>query len=383
MIYDFLIKNGRVIDAAQGIDEVRDIWIYNSKVMPAPENPDTAEADEVIDASGLLVLPGLIDFHTHLGYRNSDVGLHPDLYTLPNGVTSAVDAGSGGSCNFESVVHDNIYNAFITMRAFINITATGIITEQYFENMEPENIDHKRLEYMLERYADLILGFKCRIGHFFSKELDLIPLDAARGLGERFHLPVCCHAVWPESPYEEILSKLRKDDILCHCYQSQGDYSILDANGRIQDCVKDARARGVIFDCASGRKNHSLDIMQKAIAQGFLPDVISTDVVTHSIYRKKLFCLPYTMSEYLAGGMEIMDVIRAVTATPAGLMHLEGQIGTLKAGAMADVAIMQLLEKPMTFHDMVGNDMPADKLFVPIMTLKAGRLAYRRIDYTF
>ncbi|MCI8415897.1 MAG: amidohydrolase family protein [Lachnospiraceae bacterium] len=383
MKYDFLIKHGRVLDAGQGIDEIRDVWIYNSKIMPAPEEPDKAEVDEVIDASGLLVLPGLIDFHTHLGYRNSDVGLHPDLYTLPNGVTSAVDAGSGGSCNFESLVHDNIYAAWITMRAFLNITATGIITEQYFENMEPENIDHKRLEYLMERYGDLILGFKCRIGHFFSKELGLIPLDEARKLGEKFHLPVCCHAVWPESPYQDILSRLHQNDILCHCFQSQGEYSILDENGRVQDCVREARDRGVIFDGASGRKNHSLSVMQKAIAQGFLPDIISTDVVTHSIYRKNLFGLPYTMSEYLAGGMELLDVIGATTATPAKLMHLEDQIGTLKPGAMADVAIMQLLEKPMIFHDMVGNDMPADKLFVPVMTWKAGRLAYRRIDYTF
>lgn len=383
MTYDFLIKNGRVIDPKQGIDEIRDVWIYNSRVVPSPEKPEEAQVGEVIDASGLLVLPGLIDFHTHLGYRNSDVGLHPDLYTLPNGVTSAVDAGSGGSCNFESVVHDNLYQAAITMRAFLNITATGIITEQYFENMEPENMDHKRLEYLLERYGDLILGFKCRIGHFFSKELNLIPLDEARKLGEKFKLPVCCHAVWPESPYEEILSRLGNQDILCHCYQSQGDYSILDGNGKIQDCVREARDRGVLFDCASGRKNHSLDVMQRAIAQGFLPDIISTDVVTHSIYRKNLFGLPYTMSEYLAGGMEIRDVIGAVTATPARLMHLEHQIGTLRPGALADVVIMELLEKPMIFRDMVGNEMPADKLFVPVMTIKAGRLAYRRIDYTF
>ena len=123
--------------------------------------------------------------------------------------------------------------------------------------------------------------------------------------------------------------------------------------------------------------------MQKAFADGFQPDVISTDVVTHSIYRKSVFALPYQMSEFLQIGMSLPDIVKAVTETPAHLMHLDDRIGTLKPGALADVAIMQLLDKPVVFRDQVGNSLPGKHLFVPLMTIKAGRIAYRRIEFTF
>ena len=104
MKYDFLIRNGHVIDTAQGIDGKADVFICNSKIVPAPKSHDY-EVDEIIDASGYYVLPGLIDFHTHLAYRASDFGLNPDLFTLPNCITSAVDAGSAGPGAIESMIH--------------------------------------------------------------------------------------------------------------------------------------------------------------------------------------------------------------------------------------------------------------------------------------
>ena len=239
------------------------------------------------------------------------------------------------------------------------------------------------MEYLFELYRDYVLGFKVRIGRAFSKELNLIPLKAAVELGERFDYPICCHITNPESSYDEMMPLLRKGDILCHYTQKQGEHSILEEDGTLRSSVKEARDRGVIFDYAAGRRNHSLAVLKAALEQGFGPDVISTDVVTHSIYRRSVFALPYTMSELLAAGLPLKNVIKAVTETPAKLMHLEDRIGTLKPGALADIAIMDLMEKPMLLRYQVGNEMNADRLFVPMMTFKAGRIAYRRIDYTF
>ena len=209
------------------------------------------------------------------------------------------------------------------------------------------------------------------------------PLVVADNLRDRFDLPVCCHVTLPEDPYDDIMPLLRKDDILCHCYQKQGQYCILDESGKVLSSVLDARARGVIFDGAAGRRNHDLSVIRKCIDQGFLPDVISTDVVIPSVYRKTVFCLPYTMSEYLEAGMPLTDVLRAVTETPAHLMHMDGQIGTLAPGALADVAIMKLAEHPVHFQDLLGNSMEGNHLFVPKMTIKAGQIAYRDIEFTF
>lgn len=382
MIYDFKITNGHVIDPARNVDGIEDVYIYNSKIVPAP-NHDNYEVNEVVDAKGCYVFPGLIDFHTHLGYRSTDIGLNTDLYTLPNGVTAAVDAGSAGPGNMENMIHDIICRAQITMRCWMNVASSGMITEQYFEDMHPEYFDIKRMEYLFERYADFILGFKVRIGRKFSKELNLIPLRAGEKLSEQFKVPVCCHITDPESPYQEMMPLLKKGDVLCHYSQKQGEYCILDHNGKVLPEVWDARKRGVIFDHAAGRKNHSLEVMQKALADGFQPDIISTDVVTHSIYRTSVFALPYQMSEFLQIGMSMFDIVKAVTETPAHLMHLDGKIGTLKPGALADVVIMKLLDKPVIFKDQVGNSVHGDHLFVPQMTIKAGRIAYRRIEFTF
>lgn len=117
MEYDYVIKNGRVIDPAAGVDGIADIYVYNNRIANPPVN-DGTESGTVIDASGCLVLPGLIDFHTHLGYQLSDFGLNPDLYTLPNGITAAVDAGSGGTANFEGMYQNVFSKAMIMIRCF-------------------------------------------------------------------------------------------------------------------------------------------------------------------------------------------------------------------------------------------------------------------------
>lgn len=382
MKYDFLIQNGHVVDPSRGIDGVADIFVYNSKIVPSPTKSDY-EVDEIIDAAGCFVFPGLVEFHTHLAYRSSDVGLNPDLYMLPNGITSAVDAGSGGPCNYEALLHETFAQSSLTLKSFLNVASTGIITEQYFENLDPQFYDVKRMEYLFERYSQEILGFKVRIGKRFSKELNLTPLDAAEELGQKFDCPVCLHAVHPESDYTAILSRLRPGDILCHCFQNQGPYNILSSENKVLPAAWEARARGVIFDGASGRKNHDISVISAALRDGFMPDIISTDVVTHSVYRTSVFALPYVMSEYINAGMPLPEVIRAVTETPARLMRMAGEIGTLCPGSLADVAIFKLREQPLTFRDQMGNSLEGNLLLIPQMTIKAGRIAYRSMEFTF
>ncbi len=382
MKLNYHIKNGRVIDPSRGIDQIGDIYVKGSKIVALPEGV-VPEVDETIDATGCIVLPGLIDFHTHLDKDHSELGIHPDLMTLPSGITAAVDAGSTGSTNFEGFYKDVVCSSNITMKSFINVSAVGIITEQYNENPDPSLYDIDRITYMFERYSDHLLGLKVRIGKLFSKEFNLEPLKKTRELARMLNTNMCVHAVHPESPYDEILSHFDKGDILCHCFQAKGPYNILDSNGKIPSYVKDARSRGVIFDGASGRANYSFDVAQKAILDGFLPDVISTDVVTFSIYKPKVFSLLYTMSAYVAMGMPLNEVIRAVTETPANLMHLKGYIGTLAPSALADIAILKIREKPITFKDQFGNLVEGNQLFIPQMTIKAGRTAFMQIDFQF
>ncbi|MBO1721881.1 amidohydrolase family protein [Extibacter sp. GGCC_0201] len=377
---DYIIRNGHVIDPAAGFSGRKDIYIRGGYIAEPSEDVSCEEAC-VIDATDCFVLPGLIDFHTHLGYQLSDFGLNPDLYTLPNGITAAVDAGSGGTANFEGMYTNVFTRSMIDIKCFLNVTATGIITECYLENLDPDFYNISKIEYLLNRYRDVLLGLKVRIGANTAGTLELQPLERAVELGERFGCRVCVHATNLTCGYDRILSLLRPGDIICHIFQGDNDYTILGEDGKIADYVRAGRKKGILFDCACGRVNYSNRIIREALKEGFAPDIISTDVIGFSIYGSKIHSLLSVMSQFLGTGMELEDVVRAVTATPAGIMGMQGRIGTLRAGAQADIFITRLKRHNWELADKFGEVMQLDEIFVPLLTMKRGKLAYRSILY--
>lgn len=375
MKYDYVIQNGYVIDPAVSTETVKSVYIRNNRIVEPPVD-GTVEDAVVINASGCLVLPGLIDFHTHLGYQLSDFGLNPDLYTLPNGITAAVDAGSGGTANFEGMYQNVFSRAMITIRSFLNVAATGIITERYLENLDPSRFDEKKMALLFDRYKDVLLGFKVRVGRNTSGERNLEPLKRTVELAERFQCRVCLHATQLDAGYDEIFRIMRKGDIVCHIFQGDNQNNILGGSDHIEDYVYEGREKGILFDCACGRVNYSNQIMKTAFAEGFWPDIVSTDIIGFSIYGPKIHSLLSVMSQYLAMGMPLNDLVRAVTATPAHIMGLSNQIGTLEPGAKADIFITKLVENPMDITDKFGRTVHLNMTFVPLLTLKEGQLAY-------
>ena len=380
MKYDYVIQNGYVIDPAVGTETVKSVYIRNNRIVEPPVD-GTVEDAVVINASGCLVLPGLIDFHTHLGYQLSDFGLNPDLYTLPNGITAAVDAGSGGTANFEGMYQNVFSRAMITIRSFLNVAATGIITERYLENLDPSRFDEKKMALLFDRYKDVLLGFKVRVGRNTSGERNLEPLKRTVELAERFQCRVCLHATQLDAGYDEIFRIMRKGDIVCHIFQGDNQNNILGGSDHIEDYVYEGREKGILFDCACGRVNYSNQIMKTAFAEGFWPDIVSTDIIGFSIYGPKIHSLLSVMSQYLAMGMPLNDLVRAVTATPAHIMGLSNQIGTLEPGAKADIFITKLVENPMDITDKFGRTVHLNMTFVPLLTMKEGQLAYRSIQF--
>ena len=375
------IRNGRVMDPARGVDRVEDLYIRNSRIVPPPEEA-VPELDE-IDAGGCLVLPGLIDFHAHMAHGHTDFGIQPDVMTFPNGVTSAVDPGSTGSANFEGFYKDVVCASGTTIKSFVNVAAMGVSTARYVENLDPAFYDISRLEYLFERYSENLLGLKLRIGKLHSAGLGIGPLLRTGEIARSLNTAMCVHVVYPESPYEEILSYFERGDILCHCFQSKGEHTILDGRGKVRSAVRRARERGVVFDAAYGRTLHNYAVIAKALADGFMPDVVSTDLTLQGIYMRKPYSLLYVLASFLALGAPLMEVLRAVTDTPARLMGMEGQIGTLAPGAAADIGIFSLREKKTVFVDDFGNEVTGNRILVPLLTVKAGRVVFRQADFTF
>lgn len=382
--YDFWLKNGHVIDPARGIDGVADVLVRNSRMMPVPEEGiDPKDVKEIFDCSGYYVFPGLVNYHAHYAWHNNLSSISPEIFELPNGVTTVCDAGSTGCAGFEGFLRTTLLPAGVTMKAFINVAAGGLACSNYLENISPENFDQRRLEYLFEMYPEHIAGLKLRIGKDINDGMGLAPLKAAAELARSFNTRLALHATYPLEPMQEILPYLGEGDVLCHTLQKMGQYNILDENGRILQEVWDAKERGVIFDCAHGRIHCSFDIFRAAMDQGFLPDMISTDGIGVSMYRTKLFSLPVVMSRLLALGMPIVDVVRATTETPAKNLGLEGKVGTLAPGAQADICVMKKDVRPVTFTDSYGVDLKAEYLLVPQMTLRAGKLVFCDSDFAY
>ncbi len=377
-----LIRNGRILDPAGGIDEVGDLVIREGRIASLSGEGATGVGQEV-DAGGCLVVPGLVDFHAHLAWRMTDTGVHPDLMAVPNGVTAAVDAGSTGAAAAEAFVADIIGRSEITVKAFLNVSSMGVSTESYPENPDPGRFDAEAIARVFARHPGRFIGLKIRVGKGFTDGLGLRSLRRAKAIAAELGKPTCVHLTRSEFPLAELLDELEGGDILCHCFQSQGDHTVIAGDGRVDSAVLRARERGVIFDAAVGRVNHDFSIMATAFACGFYPDVISTDVVAASLYDRKLFHLLQVMSFFMALGMPLPAVVERCTAAPAGLMGLAGEIGTLAPGARGDIAILRVREKPVRFADQFGHTVVGDRLLVPQATILGGRIAYKQIDFEY
>ncbi len=377
-----VIKNAHIFDPGCNRDEYGSILIEGNKII-AYDEQKIKEDTLIVDAKGNYVLPGLIDFHTHIAFGMGETGLHCDLMTLPNGITAAVDAGSCGSVTFDGFVKYIVPNNETTVKAFCHVSPLGIATDIHTETTNPAHYDEDRLRALFEKYyPDYFLGLKIRLGKLYTPGQGVEPLIAAKKIARNIGCPMCVHLNNSEVEYGEVLDLLDEGDVLCHCYQGMGK-TILGDDGKILDAVWRARERGVLFDAATGRINHNFRLIEKALDQGFLPDIISTDTIFESVYQHQSFCLLYVLSYLYDAGIPLNELIRACTATPAKVMHMEGKIGTLNPGAFADIAIVKLGERPITYRDKFGTELKGNHLFIPLATFKGGRAVYKRIEFEY
>lgn len=377
MNVDILIKNGRVIDPENGVDRIETVAVKGRRVVPYTSYMG---AKTVIDATGCLVTPGLIDFHAHIFNRGTDSGANPDLAMIPYGVTTVVDAGSSGVSTYRSFL-ERLNSYYIKTKFFIHVSPTGQVTHQYPESLYPEKWNIDKFEEAFEVGKDKILGFKMRVSKNVVGTEGIKPLYAALELATRFQKKLVVHVTDPPVLQSEIANALRPGDVFCHVFHNKGN-NILDGGHVYKDIWK-AKERGVIFDCCHGSANFSFDIAEIAMKQGFNPDVISTDLNTVTWCKSPLYNLTSVMSKFLYLGMELKDIIACVTSTPARLIHMDGELGTLTSNSCADIAIMKIVDKEVTFIDTLGEKRNGTQFFVPLVTILDGAIVYRSPEMCF
>lgn len=371
---NLLLKNGRLFNPKRGIDRVADLAIRDGKILPT-ETGERYTAKKTVDVKGCLVVPGLIDIHTHLNYLGTASGMPPDLSNIPSGVTAALDAGSTGVSNVPALAN-MLEDCEVRTKFMLNVSAGGIImANQFAECIDPSVWNKALFDDILAAYGDRIPALKIRISRKVVGELGLEPLKKAVELAERYGLPVCVHTTDPPVPMGQVAEILRPGDIFTHIYHGAGLTCLED--GKVSESLWNAKKRGVIFDTACGQGNLSLATAREAIAQGFLPDSISTDLNIYNWNHDYVFSLPAMISKFLALGMSLSEVINCVTEAPA-LQWGEGDnLGCLLPGTAADLTVLRIVERELTFRDKYGNVLHGTQMAVPEMTVIAGKVRYQ------
>ncbi|MBZ0059523.1 MULTISPECIES: metallo-dependent hydrolase [unclassified Leclercia] len=384
MKLDILIKNGLVADLDNAKYVNQNIGIVGNRIVDLRALEST-DAETVIDAAGCIVLPGLIDFHAHVFHGGAAISVNPDVICLPNGVTSVVDAGSSGWVNYKLFRNSVINMAQTRIKSYLNVVNVGLSTlgggpTGYLENTNPANFNVEKISQTLEENRDNILGLKLRYsqdiatGRNFSGD----PFYATVGLARALNTTLCVHVTDSRLPADELISHFQTDDIYAHCFHGTGN-AILRENGDLFPAIMEAKKRGVIFDCSNGVAHFDFKVARNAMEQDFYPDIISTDLtLRNSLRTDKVFSLLFIMSKYLNMGMSFFDVVRAVTHTPARLMKMHEQIGTLTPGALADIAIVKLRKEKIMFEDTKGAQLWGDHYIDNCATISNGQIVYRR-----
>ena len=365
--YDLIVRGGRVIDPSLRFNAIRDVGIVGGRIA-AIEADIVGDAVEVIDATGKVVVPGLLDIHTH--YARDEEG---PFVGLAGGVTGWVDAGSAGADQIDEMAA-NARSAPQPGRLLINIGRAGILPDG--DTMELSLADVDSAKAAIARNRDMVVGVKARLTRGVAVD-DVEVLRRAQEVATSFDLPVMIHMGQTTSPLRRLLSQLKRGDIVTHMFAPPPN-SIIDDEGRILPEVLAARRRGVWFDVANGRTGHlRWDTFDAIIRAGFWPDTISTDGSTTSGTAESVIDFPNVLSKFLNFGMTLDEVIGLATINASRLFPLFHDRGTLNVGAPADVAVLELREGTFDFVDNYGNTRNGRQRLFPSETVLGGARAPR------
>jgi dihydroorotase len=375
--YDLLIRGGHVIDPKNKVDAVADVAIAGGKIaLVAPSIP-ADRAKRIVNASGLLVTPGLIDIHTHLyagtgmkGVYTGDWSVYPDGFSFRTGLTTMVDAGTAGWRNFADFRQRVIDRAQTRVLAFVNIFGNGMGTAP---EIDPAEMLAERAAEVAQKNADVVVGFKS--AHYYGKGWPSV--EGAVKAGELAHLPVMVDFGWSNEERNIralFLEKLRPGDIYTHCYSGNRE-EVLD-DGTLNPAMEAGRKRGIIFDVGHGGGSFYWNIAVPATRAGFWPDSISTDLHTGSM-NAGMKDFTDTMSKILNLGAPLQKVIEMSTWNPAREIHHE-ELGHLSPGAVADITLLRLQEGQFGFLDSAGARFDGTHRFLAEVTIKGGEVMWDR-----
>lgn len=374
--FDIVVKGGEVVDPGAGLEGRLDVGIKGDRVAAVEADIPASDAGTVIDASGQYVTPGLIDLHTHVYWGATFWGIEPDPIAARSGVTTWLDVGSAGSYSFPGFRRWVVEGSKSRVLSLLNLSSIGLIGPTW----ELANIDYCDVDLartIVDANRDVIVGIKARIDSSTTRGTGIEPLKLARQLADFVDLPLMVHiGAGPPFP-AEIAPYLKGGDILTHCFTGQ-NMKIVDESGDMLPEFKELVKQGLVLDIGHGAGSFSFDTTEKMLAHGVMPDVISTDIHQLAV-QGPCFDMPTTLSKFLSFGMTLSQVIERATSKPAAAMR-RPDLGTLKPGSLADVALFRMEEGPVTFQDIHMNERQGNQRLINTLTMIGGEVLERVED---
>jgi dihydroorotase len=325
-----------------------------------------------VHVAGQIVTPGLVDLHTHGFAGISHWGVDLDPYCIARGVTTAIDAGTSGSDSFAGFRRLVIERSRTRVLAFLNISRVGLIG-QPGELVDIRMIDVPSALRVAKEHADVIVGIKVRCSENYSGPNDLQAVQASRKVADEIGKPLMIHVGNPYSPMEKILELTRRGDIVTHAFRRGGGGGVIGSEGRVSDYIRRAADRGILFDVGHGSGSFSFAAMEASLKDNFLPTTISSDIHAYSALGP-VFDLPTTMTKLMALGLPLEKVVELTTVAPARAIGKQEEMGSLKAGRAADVAVFDLVDGNFSLVDSQGDVRKTTRKLSPVLTLRDGRI---------
>ena len=371
MTHDLVLTGGRVIDPASGLDRRADVAFDGGRVAAIGAD---LTGHETRDVGGALVTPGLIDLHTHVYWGGTSLGVDPDRYMAASAATTLVDTGSAGPGNFAGFKAHVIDRSEARILAFLHISFAGIYafspTVMVGESQDMRLMAGKEAVAVAAAHPDDVVGIKVRVGKHTSGVNGIAPLGLALDVADRCGLPVMAHIDEPSPTYAEVCDMLRPGDVLTHCYRPFPNAPV-HGDGRMREAALRARERGVLFDIGHGMGAFSWRSARAAMAAGFPPDTVSSDVHVLCVDGPARH-LVHTMNKMLALGMTLPDLIAAATTAPARALRRE-DLGRLTPGGPGDASIIDVLAEDVVLTDVTGENLTCPTRLRPRALVRAGR----------
>ncbi|GGN10822.1 dihydroorotase [Dyadobacter beijingensis] len=378
---DLLLKGGHVIDPKNRIDGVMDVAVTAGKITQVAANISPADAKKVVDAKGMYVSPGFIDMHAHVfngttpdAYiANGNTSVAPDGFTFRTGVTTVVDAGSSGWRNFKTFKAQTIDRAQTRVLVFLNIVGTGMASR--FEEQDLDDMNPIMTANMIKRlYPNIIVGIKS--AHYWG---DYSQVQRAVEAGKLADVPVIVDFGEHRPPLsiEKLFREyLRPGDIFTHTYaHGPADReTVVDEQGKVKPFVLEMQKKGIVFDVGHGGGAFAWRQAIPSIRQGFLANVISTDLHTDSM-NGGMKGLDNVISKFLNMGVPLSDAILRVTWNPAQVIK-RPELGSLSIGSEADITVFSVRKGDFGFIDARRLKMKGDKKLEAELTIRAGKVVW-------